>query len=109
MARKVVRKIDEKIRKRNINLSRRTAELADRASSVGVSVLEPKTGSAISMISDKKEVTKSDVAKISNGFKSIGTKSKSKADELKKKNDGLGPKAFGVNPNYSNHNNFGLK
>ncbi|MFP4514586.1 MAG: hypothetical protein ACLFNO_01115 [Parcubacteria group bacterium] len=106
---KVWRKIDEKTAKRNINLSRRTAELAERGSSVGVSVLAPKTDSTISMISDKKEIEKSDVAKINTGFKSIGTKSESKADELKKKkNDYLGPKAHGVNPNYSNHNDFGL-
>lgn len=102
-------KLDEKTKRRNIALSRRSLELSEK-NSASVSVLGPKSGSSISMLSDKKTKKKSDVAKSISGFKSAGTKAKSKADDIKKKSsNNLGPKAHGSNSNYSSHNNFGLK
>jgi hypothetical protein len=56
-----------------------------------------------------RDVKKSDVAQRNVGFKSVGSKSKSNAENIKKQDSGLGPKAHGSNSNYSGLNNFGLK
>jgi hypothetical protein len=108
MSNKKEKIIDEKTKRRNIAMSRRTSEMAGQASA-SVSITGSKQGNSVSMLSDRKENKKSDVAKSNTGFKSIGTKAKSKAGNLKKKATGLGPKAHGINSNYSSHNNFRLK
>jgi len=101
-------KIDEKTKKRNIALSRRAAEMSGKASA-SISVSGSGKRGSVSTLSSRKDTKKSDVAKSITGFKSVGSKAKSKADNLKKNTSGLGPKAHGANSNYSSHNNFGLK
>jgi hypothetical protein len=100
--------IDEKTRRRNIALSRRAAEMANEKSS-SVSISGAASGASVSMSAYSRDVKKSDVAKSNTGFKSVGTKSKSSADNIKKQSSGLGPKAHGASSNYSGMNNFGLK
>ncbi|MCF7795297.1 hypothetical protein K9M50_02990 [Patescibacteria group bacterium] len=108
MSKKKEKIIDEKTKRRNIAMSRRTAQMSNR-NSTSVSAVGQGNNESVSMLSGRKTIEKSDVAKASVGFKSVGTKAKSKADNLRKNFDGLGPRAHGNNSSYSSNNNFRLK